>query len=229
MRVIKLMQKILFTILLFGSTIVCHAQQTDSTAIGENEEVTFFKPDNSDPLKFGLKLGIGYSGLSGTELHNAIGRIGINGSAYLRYRFNPKFSIQAEFGASFRGSNFNNNPAEYSSIRLYYLDMPLMLSYAFDKTKNDFVVVGLQYSYLVSSAFYISTNALPEPTSPSFNKNDCSAILGFQFNTPFVGFQVLGKYGLLNLNQNQPWPSAAQPANNEGYINNFSLEFNLLF
>ena len=208
---------------------VCFAQQADSSVVEENEEVTFFKPDNSAPLKFGLLLGMGYSGMAGTELKNPTGRVGINGSAYLRYRFKPKFSMQTSVGASYRGSNFSNSTSEYSSIRMYYLDVPVLASIAFDKTNNDLLILGLQYAYLLNSALYISKNALPESVSPSFNKNDISAVFGVQFNTPFVGFQILGKTGLTNINQNQPWPSGAQPANGGGSIHNFSIDLNLLF
>jgi len=223
------MRKILSAIFLVGFSIVCYAQQTDSTNASENEEITFFKPDNSAPLKLGLKLGVGYSSFSGTEVERASGRIGIDGSAYLRYRFKTKFTIQTEIGASFRGSNFNNDPTQYSSIRMYYLDVPVMFGYAFDKTNNDIVIIGAQYSYLINSSFYISSSALPEGTSPTFNKTDLMAILGVQFNTPFVGFQILGKFGMVNLNQDQPWPSNAKPINSGGTIHNYSIEFNLLF
>lgn len=229
------MRKTFLAIFLICFSIVCYAQQTDSTYIGENEEVTFFKPDNSAPLKLGLKLGVGYSSFLGSELHNTAGRIGINGSAYLRYHFKSKFTFQTEIGASFKGSNFNNDISQFSSIRMYYIDVPIIFGYAFDKTNNDILLVGLQYSYLINSSFYISKSALPTDAQPVFNKNDIAAILGVQFNTPFVSFQILSKFGFVNLNQNQPWPASTQngtptqPLNTGGSIYNFSLEFNLLF
>lgn len=229
------MRKIIPVIFFICFSIVSYAQQADSTVANENEEISFFKPDNSAPFKFGLKLGVGYSSFGGSEFAKAIGRAGMNGSAYMRYRFKQKWQFQTELGASFRGSNFNNATGEFSSIRMYYIDVPVMIAYAFDKKNNDLIIAGLQYSYLVNSSFYISTSALPTDAQPSLNRNDLMAILGVQFNTPFVGFQILGKYGLVNLNQNQLWPTATQnaartqPLNTGGTIHNFSLEFNLLF
>ena len=224
------MRKFLSTILLICLSIVSYAQQADSTInLADNDEVVIIKPDNSAPLKIGLKLGVGYSDFMGSEFAHSVGRIGVNGSAYIRYRFKTKWSFQTEVGASFRGSNFSNTSSEYSSIRMYYIDIPVMLAYAFDKTNNDLIIAGFQYSYLLNSTLYISDAALPEANSPSFKTSDIPLILGVQFNTPFVGFQILSKYGLANLNQNQQWPSNAKPANSFGTIHNFSIEFNLLF
>jgi len=224
------MRKLSSALFLVFLSLVSYAQQADSTNnFADNEEAVFVKPDNSDPLKFGLKLGVGYSDFMGSEFAHAVGRVGINGSAYLRYRFKPKWSFQTEVGASFRGSNFSNATSEYSSIRMYYIDVPVMLGYAFDKTNNDLLIAGFQYSYLLNSSIYIADGALPEGNSPSFIKSDIPLILGVQFNTPFVGFQILSKYGLVNLNQNQQWPSNAKPVNTFGTIHNFSIELNLLF
>ena len=223
------MLKNLSAIFLVLISFACYAQQTDSSAVDENEEVVFVKPDNSAPLKLGLKLGVGYSSLLGSELQNPVGRMGVNGSAYLRYRFKRKFGLQTEFGASFRGSNFSNGPGEYSSIRSYYFDMPVVLTYSYDKTGNDLAVVGIQYSYLLNSSLYLSNAALPESYAPGLFRHDLSIVIGPQFNTDFVAFQILGKFGLINMNENKAWPGNAKPLNNGGSIRNFSIELNLLF
>ncbi|MFI5221512.1 MAG: porin family protein [Bacteroidia bacterium] len=230
------MRKFLFLIALFFGSLQVYSQQADSASVPEEEPV-FVKPDNSDPLKIGIKIGVGYARLTGDELKNPSGRIGINGGVYLRYRFKSKLCIVPELGVSFRGSNFNNEAGEYSSIRLYYIDLPVMMMYPISSTGNNLVIGGLQYSYLLHSSMFVSTDGTPLGDEPAFNRSDILAACGMQFNTPFVGFQFLLKYGLLNMNANQTWPinsanSASTPTlppNGGGTIHNFIIELNLLF
>ncbi len=52
-------------------------------------------------------------------------------------------------------------------------------------------------------------------------------VLGAQFHTPFVGFQVVAKYGFMNIN-NGLLPNI-KPANTGKDIHQFIIELNLLF
>jgi len=206
------------------------AQQTDTTAIDNNEdEGAFVIPDNSDPLKIGIKFGAGTSTMLGTEMTNSTLSIGLDGSVFFRYRFKPRFAVQTELGASFRGSNFEKIIGNYSAIKTYNLDIPVTLVFALDKTKTSNLVAGIQYSYLLNSSMYKYGQQLPEADAPGLNKNDILAIVGTQFYTPFVGFQVLAKYGLTDINEGKAWPSLVKPDNTGGSIHNFSVELNFLF
>lgn len=218
---------LLITFILFS--FVCFSQQTDTTGVPEEyDEGVLVKPDNSGPLKLGLKLGAGYSSMLGKELENPAGTFGIDGSAYLRYRFKPMFAFQTEVGASFRGGNFNNGPGEYSSIKTYYIDLPAMIVIAVDKTTNNHIIAGVQYSRLVNSSLYLTNSVSPETNAPSLKKDDVMALIGMQFYTPFVGFQILAKIGVLDINDGLMGANT-KPKYKGKDIRNLAIELNFLF
>lgn len=223
------MSKFFIFIFFLSFSLACYAQEPDTTAIdNDDDEGVLVKPDNSAPLKLGLKLGVGYASMLGGELQNPTGCFDLNGAAYLRYRFKPRWAYQTEAGVSFRGSNFSNGPSEYSTIKLYYLDVPVMLLYGLNKTATSNLILGVQYSYLLNSSIYTSNGAFPEPTAPGLKKNDVLAIIGAQFYTPFVGFQITAKYGLLNIN-NGLLGANTKPAYKGKDIHNFAIEIALIF
>lgn len=224
------MRAFLIFIFLSCLSFASYSQQTDTTISinSEDDEGVIVKPDDSDPLKIGIKIGTGYCSLLGSELQHPAGRVGVDGSVYLRYRFKSKLVLTGELGASFRGSNFNNGIDEYSSIRMYYLDVPAYLSYPVGKTKSTLLIAGLQYSYLLNANIYIYTNGLPNATPPALKTDDILPLTGVQFNTDYVAFQILLKYGLLNINSGLLGPDT-KPAYKGGDIHNFAFEINFLF
>lgn len=229
------MRSVFFILLFLLISVTGFSQQTDTTNANEVDEGIIVKPDNSDPFKIGIKIGAGYSGMLGTELQNSVGRVGVDGSIYLRYRFKSKFTLIGELGASFRGSSFNNGDTGYSSIRMYYLDIPVYGAFPISKNKTTFILAGFQYSHLLNANMYVGRNGLPNPSSPALKTFDVLPLAGIQFNTDWVNIQLMLKYGLVNLNQNQPWPTSIQggsptlPSNTGGSIHNFAFEFNLFF
>jgi hypothetical protein len=62
---------------------------------------------------------------------------------------------------------------------------------------------------------------------PSIKKDDLAAIIGTQFHTPFIGFQIAAKYGLIDIN-NGLLPNL-NPPNTGKNIHHFVVEINLLF
>lgn len=220
--------RFIFCILLLSNMIA--SAQTDSSAIDTSlsEEPVFVKPPLNEELKVGVKLGSGVSTLLGNELQNPTLRYMLSGGAYLRYRFNKHWSIQPEANITFRGSNFNNTaPGEYESIVMYCIDVPLLLMYGLNQKNTQNIVVGAQFSTILNSSIYLANALIAEPTSPSLNKNDLMLVLGSQFHTPFVGFQLVAKYGLININ-NGLLPNI-KPPNSGKDIHQFVVEINFLF
>jgi hypothetical protein len=221
------MRSLVLSMLFFFGFAVAAMAQTDSSETDDGGEA-YAKPDNSGPLKLGLKLGVGYATLLGEEMERATGSIGLQGTAYIRYRFKPRFAMQAELGASFRGSRFNNTSNEYSAIRTYYIDVPVMAVIGLNQSANVNIVIGGQYSYLLNSSIYYGASPYPEPESPALKKHDVLAVLGAQFYTPFVGFQVLGKYGLIDINEGL-LGDKTKPVNQGRDIRHLSIEVNFIF
>lgn len=212
---------------LFVMPVLMLQAQQDSTADDSDEEPVLVIPKINPDFKIGVKLGSGASIMLGQELDNAGLTYVLTGGMYIRYKFRPRSAVQMEAYASFRGSNFNNSNGEISSIRTYYLDVPVLWVYSLTESQLTHMVLGLQYSYLFNADLYVKPNVFPEKQTPKLLKSDCMAVGGVQFYTPFVGFQILAKYGLLDINKGLI--NNLKPAYKGKDIHNFAVEINLLF
>lgn len=203
--------------------------QTDSSEYETDEqgEVKWITGNMNQDKKFGLRLGSHLSTMLGGELTNPRLQFGLNGSVYYRIKYKPTAAVQADLGFSIRGSNFNNQIGEYDLIRTYYLDVPIMWVKSINSTQTTHFLIGAQYSWLLNASIYVKPNALPESQSPQFKKNDVLALSGVQFYGGFVGFQVIAKYGLININDGLI--NGLNPPLKNKDIHNFALEVNLLF
>ncbi len=215
------------------------AQQNDSLANDSIEEdpdwvPTKPKPDKAYELKLGLKMGTQLSSLLGSEMRKSRLTFGVVGGAYARYNFPKGFSIQAETQISIRGSNFAYSDGEYSTIRLTYLDFPLIFFKSIDKKKVHRVGLGGQYSVMLSSSVYEGNINYPIGT-PDLNTRDLAGLLAYQYHFSLIAIQVAAKYGFTNINLHNPWPNASgsntqvKPFNTNGEIHNFAIEFNVIF
>lgn len=221
------MKRFLLLLAIMGISGLVSAQ-TDSTLTEEDdEEPRLVIPAINEQLKAGVKMGGGLSVLLGDELQNPIPTYLLTGGAYLRWRFKPHLCLQPEFNFTYRGSKFENGNLQYSEIVMYSLDVPVLLMYGLTENNTSNLVAGLQYSRLLNSSLYLTGSSVPENTSPSMTKNDCLVMVGAQFHTPFVGFQILAKYGLVDMNAGL-MPNL-NPPNTGKSIHPFLFEINLLF
>jgi hypothetical protein len=219
-----------FCLILSLNLFVANAQ-TDSTENDpEDDTFTLFKPGPEGKTRFGVKMGVQTSTLLGSEMDNQKLLFGILGGLYGRYHLNKTWCLQSEIQIAFRGSSFNNGEnGEYSTIKLLYADLPIILFYEFGKDKNHSIGAGLQASNQMSANMYFNGVSIPGGKSPSLNKWDFLPVLAYQHRFPFFILQSSAKYGLNNLNLGQPWPNNGKPLNNNGSIHNFALEFNIIF
>jgi hypothetical protein len=216
-------------LMLLLSATICSSAQTDSTQADEedNSEPTLVIPPINEQLKAGIKFGTGVSTLLGNELSNPRPSYMISGGAYLRYRFKKHWFVQPEANIAFKGSNFNNGTLQYESLRMYYVDVPVLLMRGLNEQNTSNVFAGLQYSRVLNASIYLKDEPLPESSSPAIKNDDLAAVAGAQFHTPFVGFQIAVKYGLIDIN-NGILPNL-NPPNTGKDIHHFVVEFNLLF
>lgn len=202
--------------------------QTDSSETEfDGEEPVWLKGDMNEVHEYGIKLGTGFSTMLGDELENPRPTFGLNGSGYYRFRYSQKSAVQVESGISIRGSNFANSEGEYSSIKSYNVDVPVMWVRALNQSKKAHFLIGAQYSYLLSASIYVEPKQVAEDQKPRFKKHDILALAGTQFYSGFVGFQVIAKYGLVNINDGLI--TGLNPAFKNKDIHNFVLELNFLF
>lgn len=220
-----------FFCLVFSLNCLLASAQTDSTDNDEFDDTfTLFKPGPEGKTRFGVKMGFQTSTLLGSEMDNQKAMFGILGGLYGRYHLNKRLCLQSELQISFRGSAFNHGSSgEYSTIKLLYADLPLMMFYEFGKDRNHSIGVGVQASNLISGNMYFNGISIPGGRTPNFYKWDVLPVLAYQRRFPFFILQSAAKYGLSNINLGEAWPNNGKPENNKGSIHNFAVEFNIIF
>jgi hypothetical protein len=225
MKLIKLIT--LFTLMIFANLLQAQVEDAiDSTLEDDESRPVKVLPD--DTYKFGIKTGCQLSTLMGEENSNNTLNFGLNGGVYMRRKFkSEKWGYQLELNGSFRGSNFTPKDKEYSAIRLFYLDMPLLVFINLTKDENHKILIGPQVSSLLSSTIYNGPSLVRYDTIPSINKIDLLACVGYHIRLGHVSFQTMLKYGFISTNDGLL--PGIKPTNTGKSMNNFMFELNFLF
>ena len=222
------MQRLFFILMmLFASAAIA---QTDSSDLADEEEGDSFewlKGDMNEEQEFGIRLGTNTTTMLGGELDNPRPMFGLNGAVYYRKKVSPKNAFQLDLAVSLRGSNFANPVGEYNKLVTYYLDFPLTWVRSINANNSTHLIAGLQYAHLLNTSIFINPNSVAENEKPKLKPNDVLLVAGTQFYGDFVGFQIVAKYGLLNINNGLI--SGLNPMLKNKDIHNFVLEINLLF
>ena len=199
--------------------------QSDSSSANADEPIVMEKPELNPSLKAGVRLGLGASMMIGSETTTAIPQLMLTGGAYVRYRFSRNWMIQPELSITSKGGSFRNKPDEYGQIRCYFIDAPLLLIYGLNTNNTVNMALGASYSRLLSAAQFAVGGSISE--KPAINPNDFMLMAGAQFHTPFLGIQVMLKYGLLNANRGLV-PNM-RPLNQGKNLNHITFDVNFLF
>jgi hypothetical protein len=216
-----------FLLICLALAVFGYAQTDESTNEHDDELFEFVNPETNPDLKAGIKLGACISTMMGSETTTNSGYFSLLGGAYVKYKLKPNWFIQPEAMISRRGSNFSNGTSGYGRIQLYYIDLPVLFAYGLETDNKSLLMFGVQYSRLINSAIFKPKSPVPEGLPPRVSKNDFLIAAGTQFQLPFIGFQFMLKYGLMNINKGLN-PNL-QPANKGGNLHNFCFEFNFLF
>jgi hypothetical protein len=223
------MQRLLFILMMLFASVAM--AQTDSTNLADKEEgeesFEWIKGNMNEDVEFGLRLGTNTTTMFGGELDNPRPMFGLNGAVYYRKKFTPKNAFQIDLAVSLRGSNFDNPLGKYSKLVTYYLDVPVTWVRSINADNSSHFMAGVQYSHLLNTSIYMNSTAVPENERPKLRDNDVMVLAGTQFYGGFVGFQIVAKYGLLNINNGLI--SGLNPPLKNKAIHNFVLELNLLF
>jgi len=203
------------------------AQEADSLANEEDDPGVLVIPPINEKIKLGVKLGCGLFMIGGKEAINPYPIFGLVGGGYFRYRFNTHWALQTETNISIRGGKFGNKVDEYGTIRTYFVDIPVLLMYGLNEKNTSNVFVGTQYSNLLNSILFKTNSQVQESQSPALNKHDLMVMAGAQFHTPFVGFQLAVKYGLLDANKGLL--PAVGPANQGKNLQHMAFEFSFIY
>jgi hypothetical protein len=220
---------IIFAFLIYSNLLHAQLEEViDSTLEEDESRPVKVLPD--DKYKLGIKLGCQLSTLIGEENSNNTSNFGLNGGVYIRRKFkSEKWGYQIELNGSFRGSNFTPKDNEYSAIRLFYLDMPLLCFINLTKDENHKILFGPQISYLLTSSIYKGTFLDRYDSIPNIKKVDLLACVGYHFRLGHVSFQTMLKYGFMSINDKNGLLQGIKPTNTGKSMNNFIFELNFLF
>jgi hypothetical protein len=202
--------------------------QIDSSDYTE-EPIFWSKPSENEKTRLGIKMGLQFCTLTGTALQNNTFRFGLLGGGYGRVNLKKGWSFQQEFQVSFRGSNFNSSSGEITSMKLLYLDAPLILFKQLKKKSPHKIGLGVSYAHLINSSLFIDNKSYPTGNAPDIDKNDWLAVVAYQYQFEFFALQAATKYGLRNINLGYAWPDNAKPINNNGSLNNLTFELSFIF
>lgn len=224
------MKPLIKVFILCLALFTCQASlaQTEADSLQYDDDEKIAKPEPDGVYRLGVIMGFQMNTLTGSEADRAQASFGLNGGMYVKRKLGKHTALQAELTGSFRGSNFkyNNVDTQYTTIRLMYIDLPVMFMYMPYKNSNNVrLLFGPYYSTLINSSIYLNNNPLPEGNKPKVADYDYGIASAYQYHTPFVGFQIKSKVGLNNLNNGV----YANTNSNGKTLNNFVLEFNLIF
>ncbi|MFA6262437.1 MAG: outer membrane beta-barrel protein [Bacteroidia bacterium] len=218
----------LFCFSLLLSLALWAQEPVDSLAeqLGDDEEV-LDNPDVNPESKTGIILGTGFCRYIGKEPNNPALAMMLSGGFYHRVRFKPHWSFQPALMISLKGSNFDNDTGSIGSIKSYHVDVPILFLYGLNENNTSNIIGGLQYSRLLSAVLYRENYVFPEDIQPALSSHDLSLAGGMQYHTPFVGFQFILKYGLLNTNRG--FIQGILPLNEGKSMHQFTFEASLIF
>lgn len=197
-----------------------------------------------DRMNMGLKLGLGFGGVSGGELKNPTPLLGFNAGLFFHGKdTNARFNWQTGLEARFRGSNFRNGDSgntAYTRLGLITADIPVLLNIRLGQPKTGkykALQVGVIAGYIVRSIVYIGDDKIPAqrdnylttwsklPLKPF----DLQAMIGYQKRGQITGYQFSVKYGLLNLNNNFVLPGLLPATGTGKRIGTWNVDFSFMF
>jgi len=177
--------------------------------------------------KLGIKTSINISTLLGDELQNPRPKYGYTAGAYYHLNHENKWSVFTEFTGSFRGSRFSNGDTGYSKIALFYLDLAAMPTYKLDDRQN--ISFGPYISYLGLSSIFKGEQKKAFLNDIGIGPLDAGLGAYYLIQGPIVGFQVGGKVGFTNANQDVNLVELSPATGTGGFIRNLSLEIGMIF
>jgi hypothetical protein len=159
--------------------------------------------DESDPLGFGIKLGVNMP-IVGSTYENYSGLAGINLSVFLSKTINNRFTWTNDLGFSSVSFNNTSNDTKFNN---YYVELGTFLSFYPSAYNTDLAFIGgIRPSYLMSYNSQVFERGNYNNKTLSINKNekgriDATAMIGISVAlSPVVNLEMMYNYGLTNKN-----------------------------
>lgn len=155
------------------------------------------------PQKVGVRIGFGDYWLKAPELRKGKAQLGVQGAVYYRIGLTPRFDLNIELGACYRGSKFPYTKEDtgnyYTRLGLFYLEVPIQAIIALDKDKKNNLVIGPTLAYLMKPALFIRNEYYPTFTELPMKRLEIGFCIGYLASFKYVGLYLGYKHGLTNL------------------------------
>ena len=214
---------------IWGNSLLAQTDSTDEEY--EEEPVPWVKASQEGRYKLGIKMGLQYCTLLGSyPLDNGV-MVGVLGGGLARVNLNGGWSLQQEMCISFKGGRFKSTPPDIGTIKILYLDFPLMLMKKLGNKSPHKVGLGMQYSTVINKLIFQDKSTFPTGGDPSLDRNDWAGVTAYQYQLEYIAFQLAVKYGFRDINLGRTWPGndGVPITNKSGSMHNFAVELNLLF
>jgi hypothetical protein len=220
-----------------------HAQvpgTREDGGLSNMEDIEDFEKKN-----LGLRMGISFNTILGTELVNPRPFFGYAGGFYYQKQLlrGRPYWLYTEASLRFAGSNFSNYElsSDYNKITQLYLDLPVLLkinlsgSRRDDKGRN--LLLGPQVGHLLRSAIYVGELKRPKNhlvwwqrwDNLAFAPFDLNAVASYEISRAQHSFMITARCGLININRGIYFEDVTPATGKGGTIRNASLDFSLLF
>jgi len=201
--------------------------------------------EDFDKKNIGLRMGISFNTILGTELVNPRPFFSYAGGFYYQKQLlrGRPYWLYTETSLRFAGSNFANYKlsSDYTRITQLYLDVPLLLkinlsgSRRDDKGRN--LLIGPQAGHLLKSAIYLGEYRVPKNALVWWKRwenlacapFDLNAVAAYDISRPRHAFMVTARYGLININRGLYFDDVTPATGKGGTIRNASIDFSFLF
>lgn len=201
--------------------------------------------EDFDKKNIGLRMGISFNTILGTELVNPRPFFSYAGGFYYQKQLlrGRPYWLYTEASLRFAGSNFANYKlsSDYTRITQLYLDVPLLLkinlsgSRRDDKGRN--ILLGPQVGHLLRSAIYLGEERVPKNHLVWWQRwenldlapFDLNGVLAYEISRPRHAFMITARCGLININRGLYFDDVTPLTGKGGIIRNASLDFSLLF
>jgi len=203
------------------------AQEPTDSLDTEDDPGEIVKPEINPDSKFGIKMGTGITSMVGSSNYHPTAAFYLSGGVYYRKNLGKHWILQPEILMTYKGSNFNNGTNELRSIKVYCIEAPVMIFRGINENNSTAWGAGIQYSHNLNSLAYITGKSIPEDAKPKLLNDDIQIVGGGRFQTPFVGFTCLVKYGLLDVNKGIL--SGVGPAIDGKPMHHLTFELSILF
>lgn len=191
-----------------------------------------YMPLRAQELTYGVLLGVHFKdievkgdGLSAGGTYSAFNYSGfpLDIGGYIDFELDKSFGIKTNLFYSRAVHEYTSHPTDYQYLNIFLLmdqiHLQPMVKYDLNKDYNKgfYLLAGPRASFIISSKFIERSYG---EADTFYKKTNFGLLLGFGSNfSRWMGFEIMGDYGISNLLDNSGWKTRTIGANLNLYLN----------